>query len=210
MPSACTWTRNTKLYSAFIKNFTVSNWWVIFQNFRITENVWSIVFISICLLSAREKTLWCPFPTEQARKVSVERLRWRFLWRRKWREEWLFPARVGIFSLWIMKLKYFSVICTLTWRVNNYISRQGKGIKRRNEKIREWDPQYHFDYQLTVQIVTSFPLEIIFSFISPQLNKNTNDSVSISVEQFSLQKDGNIEKEMKIGSRCKRNTRGTT
>ena len=28
-------------------------------------------------------------------------------------------------------------ICTLTWRVNNYVSRQGKGINRRNESIKK-------------------------------------------------------------------------
>ena len=27
-------------------------------------------------------------------------------------------------------------ICTLIWRVNNYVSRQGKGINRRNESTR--------------------------------------------------------------------------
>ena len=27
-------------------------------------------------------------------------------------------------------------ICTLTWRAKNYVSRQGKGIKRRNESTR--------------------------------------------------------------------------
>ena len=27
-------------------------------------------------------------------------------------------------------------ICTLTWRVNNYVSRQGKGINRRNESTK--------------------------------------------------------------------------
>ena len=30
-------------------------------------------------------------------------------------------------------LQVFFPICTLTWRVNNYVSRQGEGINRRNE-----------------------------------------------------------------------------
>ena len=29
--------------------------------------------------------------------------------------------------------KVFFPICTLIWRVNNYVSRQGKGLNRRNE-----------------------------------------------------------------------------
>ena len=28
-------------------------------------------------------------------------------------------------------------ICTLTWRVNKYVSRQGEGIKRRNESAKK-------------------------------------------------------------------------
>ena len=30
-------------------------------------------------------------------------------------------------------IKVFSSICTLSWRVKNYVSRQGKGVYRRNE-----------------------------------------------------------------------------
>ena len=30
-------------------------------------------------------------------------------------------------------IKVLSSICTLTWRENNYLSRQGKGLNRRNE-----------------------------------------------------------------------------
>ena len=38
----------------------------------------------------------------------------------------LFPARVGIFSLIYNMIKVLFPICTLIWRVNNYVSRQGK------------------------------------------------------------------------------------
>ena len=37
-----------------------------------------------------------------------------------------FPARVGIFNFEVMMLKVFFPICTLTWRVNNCVSRQEK------------------------------------------------------------------------------------
>ena len=30
-------------------------------------------------------------------------------------------------------IKVLSPICTLNWHVNNYVSRQGKGINKRNE-----------------------------------------------------------------------------
>ena len=41
-------------------------------------------------------------------------------------EECLFPARVGIFSFVNIMIKVFFPICTLIWRVNIYVSRQGK------------------------------------------------------------------------------------
>ena len=42
------------------------------------------------------------------------------------RQNWRFDNKVVIY-------KVVFPICTLTWRVNNYVSRQGKGINRRNE-----------------------------------------------------------------------------
>ena len=49
-------------------------------------------------------------------------------------ERCLFPAaRVGIFVFVVNMIKILFTICSLTWRVNNYVSRQGKGINRRNE-----------------------------------------------------------------------------
>ena len=38
----------------------------------------------------------------------------------------------------------------------HYVSRQGNGINRRNESTRGGDSEYHFDYQLTVLIATSW------------------------------------------------------
>ena len=38
----------------------------------------------------------------------------------------LFPARVGISPLINIMIKVLFPICTLIWRVNNYVSRQGK------------------------------------------------------------------------------------
>ena len=42
-------------------------------------------------------------------------------------------ARPVTLSLLIKFLKYFSLLCTLTWRVNNYVPRQEKVINKRNE-----------------------------------------------------------------------------
>ena len=45
--------------------------------------------------------------------------------------EWMdgkvfFPARVGIFNFDVITLKVLSAICTLIWRVKNYVSRREK------------------------------------------------------------------------------------
>ena len=44
-----------------------------------------------------------------------------------------FPPESASFVFIVNVFKVFFPICTLTWRVNNYVSRQGKGINRRNE-----------------------------------------------------------------------------
>ena len=44
---------------------------------------------------------------------------------------------------------YFNLAC------KQFCSRQAKGLNRRNESTKKRDPQYHFDYQMTVLIATS-------------------------------------------------------
>ena len=46
----------------------------------------------------------------------------------------LFPTRVGISDFDVVTYEVLFPICTLTWRVSNYVFRQGKGINRRNKK----------------------------------------------------------------------------
>ena len=65
----------------------------------------------------------------------------------------------------VSNLKYFCLLCTLTWRVNNYVSRQGKGTNRRIESIKREAPSENFINQLTVRILTSYSFEITFSAI---------------------------------------------
>ena len=60
------------------------------------------------------------------RTFSVERWKRRGPWGKKWTEGCLFPARVGIFSFVNNMIKVLFPICTLIWRVKNYVSRQGK------------------------------------------------------------------------------------
>ena len=48
-------------------------------------------------------------------------------------ERCLFPTELASFVFITNMIKVLFSICTLTGRVNNYVSRQGKGIKRRNE-----------------------------------------------------------------------------
>ena len=43
-----------------------------------------------------------------------------------------FPSIVGIFSFKFKRIKLLFPFCTLIWRLNNYVSRQAKGIKRGN------------------------------------------------------------------------------
>ena len=44
-----------------------------------------------------------------------------------------FPPESALLPLMLYFSTVLFPICTLTWRVNNYVSRPGKSIKRRNE-----------------------------------------------------------------------------
>ena len=49
-------------------------------------------------------------------------------------DEELFTSRqICILLLYIILLKYFSPTSTLNWRLNSFVSRQGKGINKKNE-----------------------------------------------------------------------------
>ena len=45
----------------------------------------------------------------------------------------LLPARVGIFAFAVIMIKVPFHICTSTWRVSKYVSRQGKVINKKNK-----------------------------------------------------------------------------
>ena len=48
--------------------------------------------------------------------------------------------------------KVLFLICTLTWRVDNYVSRQGKSINRKNESTDDYNFYY---YSVVLTILTS-------------------------------------------------------
>ena len=52
--------------------------------------------------------------------------------------------------------------CTLTWRVNNYASHQGRGIKRKIDDTIIQESYYHFFNQLTINIDTGFYFEELY------------------------------------------------
>ena len=53
--------------------------------------------------------------------------------REKSMERCFFLAGVGIFVFIFDKMKVFFLLCALTWRVNIFVSGQGKGMNWRNE-----------------------------------------------------------------------------
>ena len=58
-------------------------------------------------------------------------------------------------SFVIFMIKVLSRLCTLTWRVNNFFPAKEK-VYLGQMKALNIDPQYHFDYQLTVLMATSW------------------------------------------------------
>ena len=54
-------------------------------------------------------------------------------------ERLFFSRQTRHVDLDVVSYKVLLPICTLTWRVNNYVSRQGEGINRRNESTKTQD-----------------------------------------------------------------------
>ena len=81
----------------------------------------------------------------------------------------VFISRQSRHFLFIVNVvKKLSPICTLNWRVNNYIAIK----KRYQEENREYcyiGISSQFDYQPTVEIVTSYLFTITFFPYSPKL-----------------------------------------
>ena len=67
------------------------------------------------------------FPSKNGKNAACER-------RKGWKRFYFLPES-AFFVFIANMMKVIFPICTLTWRVNNYVSRQGKGIYRRNEII---------------------------------------------------------------------------
>ena len=97
--------------------------------FLLREIVWFFVYIGI-FVSAWEQALWCLFWRIRLELFSVERLKKRSLWGKK---GVYFPPESAFFVLTVNMIKVLFSICTWTWRVNNYVSRQEKDINRRSE-----------------------------------------------------------------------------
>ena len=79
-------------------------------------------------------------------------------------ESCLFPTRVGFFFFIVNMIKVLFTICALNWGVLNYVSRQGKSIKRktRNTIFINYEEFFKLDHKLTVKIVTSHLSEHLF------------------------------------------------
>ena len=108
------------------------------------------------------------------------------------------------------KNKILLFIYTLTWRVRNYVSLQGNVINRRNESTNIQEPCYQFFIQLIVNIDTCcYFEELRFVALSILVETYKNNSVFTTTEIF-LFKNGNSEKQEKVGGRYKREPRGLT
>ena len=121
----------------------------------------------------------------------------------------LFPARVGILAFIVNMIKVLFPICTLTWRVNIYVSRQGKDVNRRNESTIIVNISAYFSMltiKLTVKIVTSHLFDHIFRYFSKLIENYKIMQSSILLNTFPSRND-NIKKQVKVGSCVKGNTR---
>ena len=102
------------------------------------KSLWSFVYVVIHCVGAEISTLisisdWSD-PYNFRRKMEMMRSV------KEEMEGKVFISRQSrhISFVFIM-IEILSLLCTFTWRVNNFVSRQGKGINRRNESTKGRD-----------------------------------------------------------------------
>ena len=74
------------------------------------------------------------FPSKDGKDVACEG-------RNGWKSVYFPPESASIVFV-VNMIKVLSPICNSTWRVNNYVSRQGEGINRRNESTNNSKKKY--------------------------------------------------------------------
>ena len=98
------------------------------------------IIVSVEKMSTREYAVWCLFPTDKSRPFSVRGWKRSVLCGRKELERCFYPIRVSIFNPICLQSNFCTVrfkifpVCTLTWRVNEGVSRQGESITKAKEK----------------------------------------------------------------------------
>ena len=108
-------------------------------------------------------------------------------------------------------IEVFFRMCTSTWRVNNYVSHQGKAMKRWNERSLLYEKYKILNITLTISWLYRLRQIVghIFIILSIWLTIKKYFSHHYCWA-FLTSKDGNAEKSAKVGSRFKRNTRRTS
>ena len=93
------------------------------------------LLILVYIVSGREKTLWCSFPhfwrTRLVLFLSNNVKNATHEGSNGWKSV-CFPPESVFFVFTVNMIKVFFPICTLTCRVNNYTSNQGRSKSRRN------------------------------------------------------------------------------
>ena len=148
-------------------------------------------------MSSREKALWCSVLTDWARIFSVENGKNTAYGGRKGQQGVYFSPEL-VFLPKVNMFKVFFPFCTLTWRVNNYVSHEGTGINGRNESTKNIDKfllifstltfNWLYGLWLAIHLRSNFPVSL------PSWIKDTNNSVFTTFEHISRQNDGNVKK----------------
>ena len=116
------------------------------------------------------------------------------LWENGWSFDciniYFISAGFGLLAFLVNKIKVLSPICTLTWRVNNYVSRSGKGKNRRKESKINNNPGEYVS-NLTNNWLWWLLLVIYFNILSViawNSQKSQNNSVLTVFENFSFKR----------------------
>ena len=128
-----------------VKTFCPETLWTFITCWRL----WCFERLKFSVLSGHYSFIVCnqffsffDYPTKTKLRSVIVAAHLRSLrstpsWRKEMDERGAYFPPESAFSLWCSIMKLLFPNCTLIWRENNYVSRQGKGVNWRNESTEE-------------------------------------------------------------------------
>ena len=174
------WTLILFIICTFFILYILSIFGAFFSNFLLWKSLWSFVYVDTLYVGAGITSLMS-FSGGETRTIFRRKMETARFMEEKMDGEMFISHLSRKFSFIDKKIRVILTTCTLSWLVNNYVSRQGKGIYKRNVSTIVSTIWHH---QLFVFVETDF--SVIIEQIEIVVLKLKNHFSFHSWQTFSL------------------------